>query len=171
LTPSPGSVRLVQSRHISLYQPWSDKGRRRLAHAGAEHEGGLRTGRPITGRDPVSLDDVGDGGRGYRGLFLYPQSPTPSHSRPNPAKDLQQRRSRPREELSGRGAECGDRFHIVRLGESLWAIAARRLETHDPLSITRLWRSIYRINQRVIGTDPALIRPGQRLQMPPGCKK
>jgi len=29
------------------------------------------------------------------------------------------------------------------------------------------WRAIYRLNRDVIGRDPDLIRPGQRLVLPP----
>jgi nucleoid-associated protein YgaU len=54
----------------------------------------------------------------------------------------------------------------VKPGDSLWRLAreqSRRASTQD---LARLVSAAYRHNRRVIGPDPDLIRPGQRLQIP-----
>jgi hypothetical protein len=56
----------------------------------------------------------------------------------------------------------------VRPGDSLWSIASRRLGPGATDSaITSAWRRIYATNRRVVGPDPGLIRPGQRLSVDP----
>ncbi len=57
----------------------------------------------------------------------------------------------------------------VRAGDSLWSIAERRLPTDasDTVVATRVNRW-YARNRRVIGGDPDLIIPGQRLTAPGG---
>ncbi len=62
---------------------------------------------------------------------------------------------------------------VVAPGDTLWAIAERSLPDSpgaldhlDELDIERRWRAIYRANREVIGTDPDLIVPGQRLDLP-----
>lgn len=58
---------------------------------------------------------------------------------------------------------------VVRQGDSLWALAAEPSATDGARSsltattIDARWRAIYRANRAVIGPDPDLIRPGQRL--------
>lgn len=57
---------------------------------------------------------------------------------------------------------------VVRPGDSLWSIAARRLgrgASHE--AITAEWHRIYALNREIIGSDPDLIEPGQRLALPP----
>lgn len=49
--------------------------------------------------------------------------------------------------------------HVVVPGDSLWAIAASQ---HDSD-----WQAIWAANRSVIGDDPDLILPGQRLTLPP----
>lgn len=55
----------------------------------------------------------------------------------------------------------------VRAGDSLWAIAARSLGPHatDP-AVAATWPRWWAGNRSVIGPDPDLLRPGQRLQPP-----
>ncbi|MGH3346923.1 MAG: LysM peptidoglycan-binding domain-containing protein, partial [Nocardioides sp.] len=56
---------------------------------------------------------------------------------------------------------------VVRPGDTLWEIAERTLParvTDD--EVERRWREIYRANRDVVGADPDLIRPGQRLVVP-----
>jgi hypothetical protein len=61
---------------------------------------------------------------------------------------------------------------VVAPGDSLWAIAERSLHNNDDLddlddlAVERRWRAIYRANREVIGADPDLIVPGQRLVLP-----
>lgn len=57
----------------------------------------------------------------------------------------------------------------VTAGQSLWLIAAHRLgPTASDQQVATEWPRWYRSNRGVIGADPALIRPGQRLIKPTG---
>ncbi|HEX2904177.1 MAG TPA: hypothetical protein VHO01_12035 [Jatrophihabitans sp.] len=55
----------------------------------------------------------------------------------------------------------------MQAGDSLWSLTARELgpraNDHD---IAIAWPYWYRQNLRVIGSDPGLLRPGQRLIVP-----
>ena len=56
---------------------------------------------------------------------------------------------------------------VVRPGDCLWHLAARDLPvgaTHQ--QVTTRWRAIYRLNRALIGPDPDVIEPGQRLVLP-----
>lgn len=56
------------------------------------------------------------------------------------------------------------RDHVVRPGDSLWSIAeAAPGATED---VEERWREIWAANRDVIGDDPDLILPGQRLHLP-----
>lgn len=56
---------------------------------------------------------------------------------------------------------------VVQPGDSLWSIAARRLgRGASPQAITAEWQQIYALNREIIGSDPELIEPGQRLALP-----
>ncbi|MBB3040867.1 LysM peptidoglycan-binding domain-containing protein [Nocardioides sp. LMS-CY] len=56
---------------------------------------------------------------------------------------------------------------VVSPGDSLWAIAARRLGPGaSNAEIDAEWRRIYAVNRSEIGADPDLITPAQRLRMP-----
>jgi nucleoid-associated protein YgaU len=64
------------------------------------------------------------------------------------------------------------RTYRVVPGDSLWAIACRQLLASegvvpDDERINRYWRQIYAANRPVVGADPDLIFPGQRLVIPP----
>ena len=62
----------------------------------------------------------------------------------------------------------GTSYAVVRPGDSLWAIAARDLPDHaSPATVAAHWQEIYQANRAVIGADPDLIVPGQRLVLPP----
>lgn len=56
---------------------------------------------------------------------------------------------------------------VVRHGDTLWAIAARSLvpEATDA-DIDERWRAIHHLNRTVIGADPDVIQPTQRLHLP-----
>jgi nucleoid-associated protein YgaU len=61
--------------------------------------------------------------------------------------------------------------HEVRRGDSLWCIAATTLARRTgerPTSgeIVRFWPTIHQANRDIIGDDPNLILPGQRLTIP-----
>ncbi|MDQ1751167.1 MAG: hypothetical protein QOE71_2223 [Pseudonocardiales bacterium] len=57
----------------------------------------------------------------------------------------------------------------VTAGQSLWLIAAHRLgPTASDQQVATEWPRWYRANRGVIGADPALIRPGERLTVPTG---
>ncbi len=58
--------------------------------------------------------------------------------------------------------------HVVAPGDSLWSIAAARLRpAAAPEAIEQTWRRWYARNRPVVGPDPDLLIPGQRL-VPPG---
>lgn len=55
----------------------------------------------------------------------------------------------------------------VRPGDSLWSIAARQLPPGaSDAAVARTSALLHRLNRDVIGDDPDLIHPGQRLQLP-----
>ena len=63
--------------------------------------------------------------------------------------------------------------YVVEPGDSLWRIAASVLRSNgddEPSSadIARFWPTIYAANRALIGDDPNLIFPGQRLLIPEG---
>lgn len=67
---------------------------------------------------------------------------------------------RPERSRSGAGV-------VVAPGDTLWRIAARALGPRaSGAAITEAWHAWYDTNRAVIGPDPSLIRPGQRLLAP-----
>ncbi len=57
---------------------------------------------------------------------------------------------------------------VVRAGDCLWHLAAADLPPDaSPTRVTARWQLNYRLNAGVIGPDPDLIHPGQRLVLPP----
>lgn len=57
---------------------------------------------------------------------------------------------------------------VVEPGDTLWAIARADLPAHaGDAAVARRVREVHQANHSVIGTDPDLIRPDQRLRMPP----
>ena len=60
---------------------------------------------------------------------------------------------------------------VVRPGDTLWGLAATRSRPDAPdAAVTDRWQQIYRVNRAVIGADPDLIRPDQRLRLPPALR-
>lgn len=58
---------------------------------------------------------------------------------------------------------------VVQPGDTLWSIAARHLGPNaSGAAITAAWHAWYAANRAVIGANPSLIQPGQRLHPPPG---
>ena len=59
------------------------------------------------------------------------------------------------------------RTTLVRPGDTLWGLAVRDLPAGvSDAAIARRWQEIYRANRTVIGADPDLIHPHQRLRLP-----
>lgn len=57
---------------------------------------------------------------------------------------------------------------VVASGDTLWSIAAHRLGPDaSDAEIEACWRRLYDLNRAVIGPDPDLIRPAQRLEVLP----
>lgn len=59
--------------------------------------------------------------------------------------------------------------HVVAPGDSLWSIVRERSPAADDADVGDQVRAWYRTNRTVIGPDPDLIHPGQRLD-PPGAR-
>jgi len=56
---------------------------------------------------------------------------------------------------------------VVRPGDTLWQIAVRHLPPGaGAAEVTGCWQRIHELNRAVIGDDPDLIHPGQRLRLP-----
>ncbi|UQI43337.1 transglycosylase family protein [Streptomyces sp. HU2014] len=81
---------------------------------------------------------------------------TGKHRADPPRSDDEQRPSRGGDEARPGVPAAGD--YTVRPGDNLSAIA----EKH---SVTGGWHSLYERNEKVVGKDPDLILPGQRLEM------
>ncbi len=60
--------------------------------------------------------------------------------------------------------------HVVARGDTLWDIAASALRAKGKVpsssDVARYWPALYDLNRAVIGPDPNLILPGQRLVLP-----
>jgi len=105
---------------------------------------------------------AGDGGRTspVEGLPLPDRATTTSHvSRVFARAAAQQDRARPLREPA---------VVVVRPGDTLWAIARADLPPEaDDTTVAARVRQIHFANRAVIGADPDLIRPDERLRMPP----
>ncbi|HYN28373.1 MAG TPA: LysM domain-containing protein, partial [Dermatophilaceae bacterium] len=84
-------------------------------------------------------------------------TPTTPPVRPQPTTSLLTRTREPRTEEEV----------VVRRGDTLWTIAARHLGAGaTDAEVARAWPRWYDANAAVIGADPDLLLPGQRL-LPP----
>lgn len=54
-------------------------------------------------------------------------------------------------------------LYVVKTGDTLWDIAADRLDAPTNTEITETWKAIWRANRMTIGDHPELIRPGMEL--------
>ncbi len=62
---------------------------------------------------------------------------------------------------------AGAETYLVRTGDSLWDIARHHLpDGSSDTAVARAWPRWYLANRALIGSDPALIRPGMRLRFP-----
>lgn len=60
------------------------------------------------------------------------------------------------------------RQHVVAPGESLWTIARSAVPApRDAATVAAYWPRLHEANRAVVGPDPDLISPGQRLVLPP----
>jgi hypothetical protein len=65
---------------------------------------------------------------------------------------------------SSRLPDAAAAVHVVRPGDSLWSVAEA---TSPPgTDVDARWRAIWAANRDVVGDDPHLILPGQRLRLP-----
>ena len=102
----------------------------------------------------------------------WPRRPAPPRraaTRPQTAVDRRRRRPSPASRSrTGRtaagsaagGVAGGPQRVTVRPGDTLWDLAADHLGSGDR------WPAIYALNRAVIGADPDLIQPAQRLRLP-----
>ncbi len=114
------------------------------------------------------------------GISRLPNPLWPDSSGQPPAEESKpretQKNNRTREAARGRtpdnlpdtkGSHAGEKHTVtVRSGDSLWSIAARGHSSEPTAATAKRVASIYAKNRAVIGADPNLILPGQRLEMP-----
>jgi nucleoid-associated protein YgaU len=68
---------------------------------------------------------------------------------------------------AGTPGAAAEEHVVVRRGDTLWAITARHLGPDaDAAEIAREWPRWYAANRALIGADPDLLQPGQRLTPP-----
>lgn len=61
---------------------------------------------------------------------------------------------------------------VVQPGDTFWAIAEADVGARaSDAAIVAHWQRIYALNRTVVGADPDLIRPGQRLRLPRSANK
>jgi LysM repeat protein len=87
----------------------------------------------------------------------HPAAPGPAHAVP----------ARPTPPAAPAAVASTPLVITVQAGDSLWTIAARQLPAGAAdLTVDATWRSWYATNRAVIGPDPDVILPGQRLRAP-----
>jgi hypothetical protein len=97
------------------------------------------------------------------GTTLTPSgsSPSASPSSPSPSQ---------RDSLTGtlrsQAVPSPLEVHVVKVGDSLWRIAASRSPQAMRAQLQNAWQRIWRLNQSVVGPSPDLIYPRQRLKLP-----
>ncbi len=76
----------------------------------------------------------------------------------------------PQQNLRAREPPSVSGWVTVQPGDSLWRISRRLLPADASAgSIAELTRTLYALNRTTLGADPDLIRPGQRLHVPPAA--
>ncbi|QHA03825.1 LysM peptidoglycan-binding domain-containing protein [Streptomyces broussonetiae] len=106
-----------------------------------------------SGAAPAAERTGSSGTAGSKGVTT---KSAPARSAPAGSAPARSATAQAAERSTGRGAGSGDRDYVVREGDTLSAIAARHGTT---------WQRIYAANKKVIGGDPNLIVPGQRLAL------
>jgi hypothetical protein len=98
---------------------------------------------------------------------LTDRDPAPRHDRPPPSERSHRASRVGLVAASPRRAVDIDSAVTVRAGDSLWSIAAAHLGRDATAArIAAAWPRWYAENRRVVGDDPTLILPGQRLHPP-----
>ncbi|MHB8449557.1 MAG: LysM peptidoglycan-binding domain-containing protein [Mycobacteriales bacterium] len=64
------------------------------------------------------------------------------------------------------GPACAPSTVTVAPGDTLWGLTAAALGEARPPSVARHWPQLWLANRAVVGGDPDLIRPGERLVLP-----
>lgn len=125
-----------------------------------------RAGSASGSADPVGPDRAPDPGFAPTAPRPVSTAPAPGWTpaapvvRPQPSTDLLTRAPR---------IVAADDAVVVHRGDTLWSIAARRLGAGaSDAEIAADWPRWYAANRHVIGPDPDLILPGQRLRVPAG---
>lgn len=134
-----------------------------------------RPSAPAARPTPVLTPTTAPGTAGKSSSARAP-SPTPAAARHPPRSadphvrwpDLDRPASRDQRPTLGPRRHLADAEVVVRGGDTLWAIAARHLgpDAADD-RIAEEWPRWFAANRHVVGADPDLIRPGQRLRPPP----
>lgn len=101
-------------------------------------------------------------------------TPTTATSAPTPPPTTEPTASSPSALSRGSGAPAStsppERRVVVSAGDTLWSLARADLPASLRSSHTAIgahWRALHRLNLAVLGPDPDLIVPGQRLTLPP----
>jgi len=102
---------------------------------------------------PALADGGGHGRQSLVGLPLPDRATAPRHHRPDA--------------VPGRSTRHGWHPVVVSPGDSLWSIAAADLPRGASAArVTERWHAVYAANRLLIGPDPDLLEPGQRLRLP-----
>jgi resuscitation-promoting factor RpfA len=182
-----GLVSLDAARGVRARVPGCPGWLRRalLAACGAAVTGTLVAGMAVpASADPLPRPVPADGGSlASNGSVTAPASdgpdldglPLPDRPRSDagPGARVPHARDRPPEPRRAPRADhpAGDELHVVRPGDTLWGLAATQLadgrgrEPSDA-EVDARWRAIWAANADVVGPDPDLILPGQRLRSP-----
>ena len=120
-------------------------------------------GRPPTPPTPSAAGRVAAADAGVPDRPAAPAGWTPD--RPAPARRVAVQA--PTHLVAGRPRPAPVAEVVVRRGDTLWGLAARRLGPDaSAAEVAAEWPRWYAANRRVIGPDPDLLRPGQRLVPP-----
>ncbi len=88
-------------------------------------------------------------------LNCVPKSATPGH--PSVSQPQQQQRAQASGNTNSSSSYGGGRYYTIGSGDTLWGIASRFYGSGYQ------WQSLYQRNRGVIGSNPNLIYPGERL--------
>ena len=84
----------------------------------------------------------------------------------DPAPAAPERSTRPPRPAASREPADGVHTVVVRRGDTLWDLAAARLPRPSAQRVAQAWPAWWQVNRAVIGDDPDLLFPGQRLRVP-----